>query len=46
MLERKQDAEGNNTKEVNMYLRKNREGIKDVTIRCESNDNYTKFYEI
>ena len=46
MLERKQDAEGNNTKEVNMYLRKNREGIKDVTIRCESNDNYTKFYEV
>ena len=46
MLERKQDAEGNNTKEVNMYLRKNREGIKDVTIRCESNDNYTKFFEI
>lgn len=46
MLDRERDEEGNNTPRVNMYVRKNREGVKDMMIKCISNDNYTKFDEL
>lgn len=47
MLERLKNEQGENTNKVNMYLQKNRAGAGGgIKIELESNESYTKFYEI